>query len=136
MTIYASIIEWKHQNIQHLAPLKTTQTTYAIPSNNMNRKLHYPLTACANIFAARSLNNLAFSACGNSWNTSYTLFPFASLTAPSLLPATAPATAPVKLATIKPSAPPDWPPIIDQNLLVGRACGPSAMPSSLNISSN
>jgi hypothetical protein len=96
----------------------------------------YDPTACANTLAARSLSILALSACGNSLNTLYTLFPRASLTAPSLFPATAPATAPGKFPTMKPIAAPLAPPIILQNLPVGCASSPSAMPSSRSISSN
>lgn len=68
-------------------------------------------------------------------NTAYTLFPLASLTAPSLFPATAPATSPGMFPIMNPSAPPLAPPIKLQNDPAGRPPR-SAMPCSRSISSN
>src|SRR5436853_3728969 len=101
-----------------------------------NHHVRYPLRAVAKTLVASSLSSLLLSDWGNSWKTAYTDFPLASLTAPSLFPATAPAMAPGKLATMNPNAPPLSPPTRDQNLPVGRASCPSARPSSLSISSN
>ncbi|KAB8302407.1 hypothetical protein EYC80_005825 [Monilinia laxa] len=69
------------------------------------------------------------------YHSEETLFPFTSLTAPNLFPATAPANIPGKFATIKPIAPPLNPPIRLQNFPVGLPLF-SAIPSSFNISSN
>lgn len=117
---------------QSLIPHYPTQTP---TGKDPNHPIYDP-TACAKTLPAKSAKSFALSACGSSWNTLYTLFPFASLTAPSLFPATAPAIAPGKFAMMNPMAPPLNPPSTLQNLVVGCACSPSAIPSSRSISSN